>query len=51
MTPNPLLTLLGPMDPAADGTIAVPDGPGLGFELDPARLVPWLGEQWQIDAG
>ncbi|MBR0652015.1 mandelate racemase/muconate lactonizing enzyme family protein [Roseomonas terrae] len=50
VTPNPLLTLLGPMDPAADGTIAVPDAPGLGFELDPARLAPWLGEQWQIDA-
>lgn len=50
ITPNPLLTLLGPMDPRADGTIAVPDAPGLGFDLAPERLEPWVTEHWQVDA-
>jgi L-alanine-DL-glutamate epimerase-like enolase superfamily enzyme len=49
-TPNPLLTLLGPMDPGPDGMLAVPDAPGLGFELAPERLAPWLTEQWRVDA-
>lgn len=49
-TPNPLLTLLGPLDPGPDGMLAVPDAPGLGFELDPARLAPWLTETWRLDA-
>jgi D-galactarolactone cycloisomerase len=49
VTPNPLLTLLGPMDPGPDGTIAVPDRPGIGLDLDPARLEPWLTDQWRID--
>ena len=51
VTPNPLLTLLGPIEPGADGCIAVPDGPGLGFTLDPGRLAPWMTEQWRIEAG
>jgi D-galactarolactone cycloisomerase len=49
VTPNPLLTLLGPMDPGPDGTIAVPDRPGIGLDLDPARLEPWLTDHWRID--
>ncbi len=48
-TPNPLLTLLGPMDPGPDGMLAVPDAPGLGFDLDPARLAPWMTESWRLD--
>lgn len=50
VTPNPLLTLLGPIEPAADGTVAVPDAPGLGFDLAPERLAPWLTETWRLDA-
>jgi D-galactarolactone cycloisomerase len=50
VTPNPLLTLLGAMEPGPDGTIAVPDAPGLGFDLAPERLAPWLTETWRIDA-
>lgn len=50
ITPNPLLTLLGSMDPGPDGTLAVPDRPGIGLELDPARLEPWLTEQWRVAA-
>ncbi len=49
VTPNPLLTLLGPMDPGPDGTIAVPEAPGLGFDLAPERLAPWLTDQWRLD--
>ncbi|WP_431284897.1 mandelate racemase/muconate lactonizing enzyme family protein [Humitalea sp. 24SJ18S-53] len=50
VTPNPLLTLLGPMDPGPDGTIAVPDAPGIGLDLDPARLEPWMTEHWRVAA-
>ncbi|HEY4066422.1 MAG TPA: mandelate racemase/muconate lactonizing enzyme family protein [Burkholderiaceae bacterium] len=46
VTPNPMLALLGEIAPEADGTIAVPTGPGLGFELSAERLAPWLTEQW-----
>lgn len=49
ITPNPLLTLLGPIEPGADGCIAVPDAPGTGIELDPARLDPWMSEHWRLD--
>ncbi|MGG5824031.1 mandelate racemase/muconate lactonizing enzyme family protein [Falsiroseomonas sp. HW251] len=48
VTPNPLLTLLGPMELGADGLMAVPDAPGLGFELSPDRLAPFVTEHWEI---
>jgi D-galactarolactone cycloisomerase len=38
------------MEPQADGTMAVPDGPGIGIDLDPARLAPWITETWRLDA-
>lgn len=44
--PNPLLSLLGDIAPRSDGTLAVPTGPGLGFELDAKRLAPWLTATW-----
>lgn len=50
VTPNPLLSLLGAMEPQADGTMAVPDGPGIGIDLDPARFAPWITETWRLDA-
>lgn len=50
VTPNPLLTLLGALEPGPDGTIAVPDGPGIGLDLAPERLAPWMTEHWQLDA-
>ena len=46
-TPNPLLSLLGEIRPDPDGSIAVPGGPGLGFELDPNRLAPWTTARWE----
>lgn len=48
VTPNPLLTLLGPVEPGADGCIAVPDAPGLGFELAPELLAPFVTDTWEI---
>lgn len=46
VTYNPLLALLGPIQPRSDGTLAALDAPGLGFELDPARLEPWITGRW-----
>jgi L-alanine-DL-glutamate epimerase-like enolase superfamily enzyme len=48
VTPNPLLTLLGSVDPGADGMVVVPDAPGLGFELAPERLAPFVTDHWEI---
>ncbi len=47
VTHNPLLSVLGEVKPNADGTLSVPDGPGLGFELDAARLEPWVTATWR----
>ncbi len=43
---NPLLSLLGEVRPGPDGTLEVPRGPGLGFELDPTWLAPWITAHW-----
>ncbi len=40
--PNPLLDIAGRPVVGADGTVAVPKGPGLGIALDPARLAPFV---------
>lgn len=48
VTPNPLLTLLGTPELAADGTIGLPEGPGIGIALDGAALAPWLTEHWHL---
>ena len=40
--PNPLLDLAGRPPLGADGTVAVPEGPGLGIALDPGRLAPFV---------
>ncbi|MGX9964287.1 mandelate racemase/muconate lactonizing enzyme family protein [Roseomonas sp. F4] len=47
-TPNPLLTLLGTPQPDAEGMLALPETPGIGLELDPERLAPWLTDQWSL---
>lgn len=46
---NPLRTLLGEYPLDASGAVALPDGPGLGFELTPERLAPFLVTHWRID--
>ena len=47
---NPLRTLFGeyPLDGA--GNVALPEGSGLGFELTPDRLAPFLVNHWHIAA-
>jgi len=49
-TDNPLLSLAGRVPLAADGTVAIPDAPGLGFELDREQLLPYLVEHWRVAA-
>jgi D-galactarolactone cycloisomerase len=46
---NPLRSLFGeyPLDSA--GHVAVPDGPGLGIDLTPERLAPFLVNHWHLD--
>jgi len=46
-TGNPLIELF---DLALDrhGHVALPEGPGLGFELEPERLAPWMVDSWTV---
>jgi D-galactarolactone cycloisomerase len=45
-TENPLLSLLGEPQVNPDGTFDIPAGPGLGIDLQPERLAPWLSSHW-----
>jgi D-galactarolactone cycloisomerase len=47
---NPLRDELATFALAADGTLAIPDGPGLGIEIDPRRFEPYLIDRWSIAA-
>ena len=49
-TDNPLLSLAGRVPIAADGSVAIPDAPGLGLDLDRERLLPYLVEHWRVAA-
>ncbi|MBP0491376.1 mandelate racemase/muconate lactonizing enzyme family protein [Pararoseomonas indoligenes] len=46
-TPNALRRLRGDHPVAPDGTVAIPDAPGIGVDLDPAELEPYLQEYWE----
>lgn len=48
VTENPLLTLAGAPTIGQDGTIAIPDGPGLGLQLTAEAFRPWLVDQWCV---
>jgi D-galactarolactone cycloisomerase len=48
VTPNPLLALLGAPPVGADGTVALPEEPGIGISLSPERLSPWLVDHWHV---
>lgn len=48
-TDNPLLELLG-FPVSKDGTISLPDGPGIGAEIRPAMLEPWTVERWSMNS-
>ena len=45
---NPFRTLCGDFKLDSDGCIKLPDGPGLGFELDPEKLKPFLVNHWTL---
>ena len=49
VTENPLLHLVGEQLPDQDGTIAIPDRPGLGLDLSAERLAPWVIDQWTVE--
>jgi L-alanine-DL-glutamate epimerase-like enolase superfamily enzyme len=49
-TDNPLLYIAGAMGVESDGMMAIPDAPGTGLDLDPARLEPWITQTWRIGA-
>jgi D-galactarolactone cycloisomerase len=49
-TDNPLLQVAGRMGVENDGCMRIPDAPGTGLDLDPARLEPWITQTWQIKA-
>lgn len=45
---NALRTLNGEPALNADGTLTVPDAPGIGVELDAERLAPYLKKAWTV---
>ena len=47
---NPLRDRIFDPRPDAKGNIAVPDGPGLGIEIDIAALGEYIVERWELNA-
>lgn len=46
-TGNPLMELGGlPLD--REGFAVLPDGPGIGIDIEPAMLEPWIVESWTV---
>ncbi|WP_413992355.1 mandelate racemase/muconate lactonizing enzyme family protein [Labrys okinawensis] len=45
---NPLMAICGPVRPDAKGRVAAPEGGGIGFDLGPERLAPWLHRGWAV---
>jgi D-galactarolactone cycloisomerase len=45
---NPFRDLCGTVGVRADGRIAIPQGPGLGIELDPRQFQEYVVDQWSI---
>lgn len=46
---NPLRTAFASHPLDADGAVAVPDAPGLGLDLTPERLAPFITNHWTIE--
>lgn len=46
---NPLRTAFASHPLDADGLVAVPDAPGLGLDLTPERLEPFITSHWTIE--
>lgn len=49
-TNNPLLQVAGTMSVEPDGQMTIPEAPGTGLDLDPARLEPWITQTWHVKA-
>ena len=49
MSHNPMRDAIFAPRPASDGMLAVPDGPGLGIEIDPERLQPFVTDHWTVE--
>jgi D-galactarolactone cycloisomerase len=49
-SPNALRDAFGTFAVSPDGTVAVPQGPGLGLDVDPRRLEPLCTARWTVDA-
>jgi D-galactarolactone cycloisomerase len=49
-TPSPLRQILPDLAISSDGTVEIPDRPGLGFDLDPAKLEPFIVNRWSLHA-
>lgn len=47
---NPLRDLFGPVSLGKNGHMAIPDAPGLGLDIDPGKLQPYLTDQWTVSA-
>lgn len=47
---NALRSVLGEPGVAADGTIGVPDAPGIGIELSREQLHPYVRRAWKVSA-
>ena len=43
---NPLLSVLGEPPLNSDGTLTVPNGPGIGIDLAPEQLLSWTTSSW-----
>jgi D-galactarolactone cycloisomerase len=47
---NPLRDAFGRFDLDADGMLPVPDGPGLGIDIEPSRFASHVVDHWSITA-
>lgn len=45
---NPLRAALTDLTVEPDGTVPVPDGPGIGLDLTPEQLAPFVVEHWSL---
>jgi D-galactarolactone cycloisomerase len=48
-SPNPLRTLWGEPAVVGDGTVSIPDGPGLGIDIKREDFVPFLNDHWMLE--
>jgi D-galactarolactone cycloisomerase len=47
---NPLRDAFGSFAVSADGTVPIPQGPGLGLDVDVCRLGPFVTGHWMMEA-